>query len=154
MRPALALIEPDIAGNVGTLLRTAACLGCAIHIVEPCGFAFADRALRRAGMDYAERADWTRHAGIEEFFRAMRRDRRRIILATTTGAQRHVDFHFQPGDVIALGSESSGVPAAFHDTADARIAIPMADGMRSLNVAVSGAIILSEALRQLNGFAT
>lgn len=153
MRPALALIHPDIAGNVGAILRTAACLECPVHIVEPCGFPFSDRAMRRAGMDYADRADWTRHANLDEFLISMDQAGRRLILATTAGTQRHIDFAFQPADVIALGSESRGAPDLLHDRAAARLSIPIAPGMRSLNVGISGAIILSEALRQLNGFA-
>lgn len=148
MRPALAMIEPDIAGNVGAVLRTAACFGCAAHIVEPCGFPFSDRALQRAGMDYAARARVTRHAGLVPFVAAMAAAGRRIILCTTRGAIAHTHFAFQPGDVITLGSEGRGAAQALHDAADAAVVIPMAPGCRSLNVSVTGGIILAEALRQ------
>lgn len=153
MRPALALIEPDIAGNAGTLLRTAACLDIAVHIVEPCGFAFGDRALRRAGMDYAAAAMIERHVTRSVFIDAMRAAGRRLVLMTTTGAQPIDAFCFTPADVIMLGSEGAGAPEDMHDAADARVRIPLATGFRSLNVAVAGGIAIAEALRQTKGFA-
>ncbi len=148
MRPGLALIEPEIAGNVGAILRTAACFECAVHIVEPCGFPFSDRSLRRSGMDYAQRVTVHRHAALDPFVAEQRRLGRRIILATTRGATCYTDFAFAVGDIICLGSESKGAPEALHALADAAIQIPMAPGCRSLNVSVAGGIILSEALRQ------
>jgi tRNA (cytidine/uridine-2'-O-)-methyltransferase len=147
-RPALALIQPDIAGNVGTLLRTAACFDAAVHIVEPCGFAFSDRALKRAGMDYAAQAALTRHADFEQFADAMTRAGRRLVLLTTAGAEPMSSTRFAHGDVLMLGSESSGAPAAAHEAAALRVRIPLASGFRSLNVAVAGGIALAEALRQ------
>ncbi len=148
MRPALALIQPDIAGNVGTILRTVACFGCDVHIVEPCGFPFSDRALQRAGMDYAARASLTRHSDIPSFVAAMAVAARRLVLLTTSGGTALTDADFMHYDVILLGSESSGVPQSIHDAAALHVRIPMAAGFRSLNVAVAGGIALYEALRQ------
>lgn len=153
MRPAIALIEPDIAGNVGTLIRTAACFDTAIHIVEPCGFPFSDKALKRSGMDYADEAQLHRHADRAAFLSAMRSAGRRLVLMTTQGAQRIDAFSFTQADVIVLGSESAGAPPGIHAAADARVMIPLAPGRRSLNVAVAGGIALAECLRQLKGFA-
>ena len=152
MRPAIALIEPDIAGNTGTVLRTAACLGVAVHIVEPCGFAFGDRALRRAGMDYAAQAELERHATRNAFITAMRGTGRRLVLLTTAGAEPLPLFRFTSADVLMLGSEGSGAPDDVHAAADARLRIPLAAGFRSLNVAVAGGIASAEALRQTEGF--
>lgn len=150
---AVAMIEPDIAGNVGALLRTAACFGVTAHIVEPCGFPFGDRSFRRAGMDYAAQADIVRHISFGAFAAAMRRDARRLVLMTTEGACPLDNFAFSPADVIMLGSESRGASCAVHEVADARLRIPMRPGFRSLNVGVSGGIALAEALRQTQGFA-
>lgn len=153
MLPEIALIEPDIAGNVGTLLRTAACFGVTIHIVEPCGFPFGERALRRAGMDYAAAADVERHADFAAFAGAMHQRGRRMVLLTTKGATRMDGFAFTPSDVLLLGSESRGASDAVHDGAAARLQIPLQPGFRSLNVALAGGIALAEALRQTKGFA-
>lgn len=153
MRPALALIEPDIAGNTGTLLRTAACFGVDIHIVEPCGFAFGERGLRRAGMDYAALAAFQRHSGRESFLADMAATGRRTVLLTTAGAEPIDHFVFTPADVLMLGSEGHGAPADIHDRAAARVRIPLMPGFRSLNVAIAGGIALAEALRQTKGFA-
>jgi tRNA (cytidine/uridine-2'-O-)-methyltransferase len=148
----IALFQPDIAGNVGTTLRTAACFGAAAHIIEPCGFPFSDGALKRAGMDYAVRANVRRHADWAAF-RAWSADAgRRIVLLTTAGATPLPAFSFEADDVLLLGAESSGVPAHVHDAAAARVAIPMQAGFRSLNVAVAAGIALAEALRQTKGF--
>lgn len=153
IRPALALIEPDIAGNTGTLLRTAACFAVPIHIVEPCGFAFGERALRRAGMDYAADAALTRHTDRESFLAAMQAEGRRTVLLTTAGAEPIDRFTFTAADVLMLGSEGHGAPADVHERAAARVRIPLASGFRSLNVAIAGGIALAEALRQTKGFA-
>ena len=142
----LALYQPDIAGNVGTLIRTAACLGAEVDLIEPMGFPFGDRAMARAGMDYAERAVVTRHADWDAFAGAVRG---RIVLLTTRGATPLWDVAFRPGDVLLMGSEGSGVPEHVHARADLRVAIPMRAGLRSLNVAVAGGIALAEAVRQL-----
>lgn len=150
--PALALIEPEIAGNVGTLLRTSACLAVTVHLVEPCGFAFSDRALRRAGMDYAAAADLVRHADRHAFLAAMTSQQRRLVLLTTDGDSALHDTRFAADDVLMLGSESSGAPRDVHDAAALRVRIPIARGFRSLNVATAGGIALAEALRQTVGF--
>ncbi len=153
MRPALALIEPDIAGNTGTLIRTAACFGVAVHLVEPCGFAFGDRAMRRAGMDYAANVELVRHGDRHAFMRAMGRAERRLVLLTTDGDTPLHAAVFTAADVLMLGSEGRGAPADVHTAAQMRVAIPMRSGLRSLNVAVAGGIALAEALRQTGGFA-
>ncbi|MDX9860116.1 MAG: tRNA (cytidine(34)-2'-O)-methyltransferase [Rhodospirillales bacterium] len=148
----LALFEPDIPQNAGTMIRTAACLGVAVDLIEPCGFVWGDRHLRRAGMDYLARADLTRHASWDAFLEASRAARRRLVLLTTRGAVRHLDFPFAASDVLIVGRESAGAPDAVHAAVDARLRIPMAPGERSLNVAVSAALALGEALRQTGGF--
>jgi tRNA (cytidine/uridine-2'-O-)-methyltransferase len=146
----LALYEPDIAGNVGTILRLGACLGVAVDLIEPMGFAWSDRALARAGMDYAGAAEVVRHADWAAFEAGVSG---RITLLTTAGATPLGETRFEAGDVLLLGSESRGVPAHVHERADLRVRIPMRAGFRSLNVAVAGAIALGEALRQTGGWA-
>lgn len=148
----IALFQPDIAGNVGTILRTAACFGVPAHIIEPCGFPFGDAALRRAGMDYAVRADVRRHADWGGFCGWSRGHSGRLVLLTTAGATPLPDFTFAQGDVLLFGSESAGVPPHVHAAVAARVAIPMQSGFRSLNVAVAAGIALAEALRQTKGF--
>lgn len=148
----LALFEPDIPQNAGTLIRTAACLGVPIDVIEPCGFVFGDRHLKRAGMDYLERADVTRHPSWEAFLAAARAAGRRLVLLTTKGDRSHLDFRFAAGDVLIAGRESAGAPEAVHAAADARLRVPMAPRERSLNVAVAAALVLGEALRQTGGF--
>ena len=145
----LALHQPDQAGNVGTILRSAACFGVPVDIVEPCGFPWSDRALKRAGMDYAAMAQVTRHAGWESFEAQLAG---RLVLLTTRGDTRLDDARFEAGDVLMLGAESGGVPAQVHARADLRIRIPQAAGTRSLNIAVAGGIALAEALRQIRGW--
>jgi tRNA (cytidine/uridine-2'-O-)-methyltransferase len=141
----IALYQPDIAGNVGTILRLAACTGVGVDLIEPMGFAFGDRAMARAGMDYAERADVTRHADWAAF---AAQAAGRLVLMTTKGAVPLPAATFAADDVLLFGSEGAGVPDFVHDHADLRVAIPMRRGFRSLNVAVSAAIALGEALRQ------
>ncbi|WP_079638962.1 tRNA (cytidine(34)-2'-O)-methyltransferase [Sphingopyxis flava] len=148
----IALFQPDIAGNVGTTLRTAACFGVPAHIIEPCGFPFSEAALRRAGMDYAARADVRRHADWGAFSHWAKDADKRVVLLTTAGATPLTAFSFTPADIVLLGAESSGVPVHVHAAAAARIAIPMQPGFRSLNVAVAAGIALAEALRQTEGF--
>lgn len=145
----IALHQPEIAGNVGTILRLAACLDLPVDIIEPCGFAFADRALARAGMDYAARAAVSRHADWAAFREAQRG---RLVLLTTHGGTRLPDAAFAVGDILLLGSESAGVPAAVHAAAACRVRVPMAAGERSLNLAVACAIAVGEALRQTGGW--
>lgn len=145
----LALYQPDQAGNVGTILRLAACLGVAVDVIEPCGFAFSDRALKRAGMDYAEIAAVTRHSGWVAFDAALAG---RLVLFTTAGAVRLPEARFEADDTLLFGSESRGAPDEVHARADLRVRIPQAAGTRSLNLAVSAGIGLAEALRQTGGF--
>lgn len=144
-RMRLALHQPDQAGNVGTILRLAACLGVPVDVIEPCGFPWGDRALKRAGMDYAEIANVTRHADWSRFVEAARG---RIVLLTTSGAVRLDAARFEPDDILLMGSESAGVPVAVHERADLRVRIPQVSGTRSLNIAVAAGIALAEALRQ------
>lgn len=141
----LALHQPDQAGNVGTILRLAACLGVAIDMIEPCGFPFSDRALKRAGMDYAQMAAVTRHSGWEAFEAGLAG---RLVLFTTSGALDLPEARFEPGDTLLFGSESRGVPEAVHARADLRVRIPQVEGTRSLNLAVAAGIGLAEAIRQ------
>jgi tRNA (cytidine/uridine-2'-O-)-methyltransferase len=147
----LALHQPDIAGNVGTILRLAACFDVGVDLIEPMGFAFSDRALARAGMDYAAQAAVTRHMDWATFSAQVPG---RIVLLTTRGAVRLDEAAFEADDTLLLGSEGSGVPEVVHDQADLRVAIPLMPGFRSLNVAVAAGIALAEALRQTKGFPT
>jgi tRNA (cytidine/uridine-2'-O-)-methyltransferase len=143
----LALYEPDIPQNAGTLLRLAACFGIAVDLIEPFGFLLDDRRLRRASLDYADLVAVTRHSSWAQFV-ATRDPESRLILMTTRGTVPVHRFAFASTDTILLGRESAGVPQAVHETADARIVIPLRSGARSLNVAQAGAIALFEALRQ------
>lgn len=146
----IALFQPDIAGNVGTILRLGACLGVPVDLIEPMGFPWGDRALRRAGMDYADAGEVRRHADWAAFRAAMAEAGvGRIVLATTRAATGLWDAAFERDDVLLLGSEGSGVPEEVHAAASVRVAIPMRAGMLSLNVAVAGAMILGEMTRQL-----
>lgn len=145
----LALFQPDIAGNVGTLLRLGACLDIGVDLIEPMGFAFGERAMRRAAMDYAAQVDVRRHADFAAFLAA---SSGRIVLLTTAGATPLPAMRFRADDVLLLGSEGAGVPADVHQRADARVRVPMRAGARSLNVAVAGAIVLGEAIRQLGAW--
>ena len=145
----IALLEPDQAGNVGTILRLTACLGTPIDIIEPCGFPWSDRALKRAGMDYAEIAQVTRHESWAAFEARLPG---RLVLMTTRAALPLPSAAFEPGDILLMGSESRGAPDAVHARADLRIRIPQAAGTRSLNIAVAAGIALAEALRQTQGW--
>jgi tRNA (cytidine/uridine-2'-O-)-methyltransferase len=141
----LALYQPDQAGNVGTILRLAACLGVPVDVIEPCGFPWGDKALKRAGMDYAEIANVTRHADWARFEAALEG---RLVLFTTAGAASLPEARFEAGDVLLFGSESRGVPAEVHERADLRVRIPQVAGTRSLNLAVAAGIGVAEAMRQ------
>jgi tRNA (cytidine/uridine-2'-O-)-methyltransferase len=141
----IALYQPDQAGNVGTILRLAACLGVPVDIIEPCGFPWSDRALKRAGMDYVEIASVTRHIGWDAFEAGVLD---RIVLLTTRSATALPDAEFRPSDILLLGSESSGVPEAVRRRAGLEVRIPQVEGTRSLNIAVAAGIALAEALRQ------
>jgi tRNA (cytidine/uridine-2'-O-)-methyltransferase len=145
----IALYEPDIPQNTGTILRLAACLGVAVHIVEPAGFPVSDRAFRRAGMDYLERVALTRHRSWAEFDAWRRAERLRLVLFTTAAETSYLDHRFSADNVLLFGRESSGVPEAVHQAADARLQIPMQPGLRSLNVAMAAAMALGEAIRQV-----
>ena len=147
----LALFEPDIPGNAGTLLRTAACLGLPVDVIEPTGFQLTDRRLRRAGMDYLERVELARHASWEAFL--TNRKTGRLVLLSTRGDTAYPEFRFAGDDVLVVGRESGGVPEAVHQAVDARLRVPMVGGMRSLNVAVAAAMVMGEALRQTGAFA-
>lgn len=141
----LALFEPDIAANTGTILRMGACFGVPIDVIEPCGFPLSDRGLKRAGLDYLERVQFLRHASWAAF---QAQCNKRIVLLTTKADQTHCQFRFDSDDILLLGRESAGVPQDVHNGVSARIKIPMAEGERSLNVALAAAIGLGEALRQ------
>lgn len=148
----LALYQPDIPQNTGTILRLAACLDVPVHIIEPAGFDASDRALRRAGLDYLDKARIHRHASFAAFEDWRREAGDRLVLATTKGETMYTTFRFSRGDILMLGRESAGAPDAVHGAGDARLVIPMASGLRSLNVAVAAAMVLGEALRQTEGF--
>lgn len=141
----IALCQPDIAGNVGTILRMAACFGVPVDIIEPCGFPFSDRKLKRSAMDYAAAADVTRHRDWATFRESQPG---RIVLLTVSGEVSLPEMAFERGDILMAGSETAGVDQAVHDAADVRLRIPMREGFRCLNVAVATGIALGEALRQ------
>lgn len=145
----IALYQPDIAGNVGTILRLAACFDLAVDLIEPMGFAWSDRKLARAGMDYTQSVQVCRHIDWDHFVVTRVG---RIVLFTTAGAERLPDARFAPGDTLLFGAESSGVPALVHDRADQRVRIPLREGRRSLNIAVATAIGVGEAMRQLDAW--
>ena len=142
----LALFEPDIPQNTGTLMRLAACMNIALDIIEPCGFLLTDKNLRRAGMDYIDQLDWQRHNSWQAFHAAC--PGRRLVLLTTKTTHRFTDFTFDENDTLLLGRESAGVPQEVHDACPARVTVPMRAEMRSLNVAIAAAMVLTEALRQ------
>lgn len=151
----LALYQPDIPQNTGTLLRLGACLDLAIDIIEPCGFLFNEKAMRRAGMDYLEFSNYRRHNSWNDFLACREQNPQeygRIVLLTTHATQSFVDFEFKSNDIILMGRESAGVPENVHEKADAQLLIPMNPNARSINMAVSAAMAVTEALRQTNGF--
>lgn len=145
----IALFQPDIAGNTGTILRMAACLGLAVDLIEPAGFDISDRALKRAGMDYLEMAALTRHVDFDRFEQWRQSEGRRLVLMSTKATLPYTDFRFKAGDIVMLGRESAGVPDHLHDLAFERLIIPMPGGGRSLNVALSAAMVAGEAVRQI-----
>ena len=146
----IALYQPDIPQNTGTLLRLCACLGVAADIIEPCGFAFTDRLFLRAGLDYLPHARFVRHDSWEQYMRARRSGR--LVLLSTHAEASYTAFAFRSEDTLLLGRETAGVPDGVHAAVDARIKVPMTRGLRSLNVAVAAAMVLGEALRQVGGF--
>ena len=149
----LALYQPDIPPNTGTLLRLCACLGVPVDIIEPCGFPFSDRSFRRAGLDYLDHVECRRHISWEAFRPTLRENPgARLILLTTKAEVSYCDFQFAPNDTLMVGRETAGVDEAVHQAANARIRIPMVPNLRSINVAVAAAMILGEALRQVDAF--
>ena len=149
----IALYEPDIPQNTGTILRLAACLGIEAHLIEPAGFPTSDRAFRRAGMDYLDRVALIRHVSWAAFDAWRRAQGLRLVLFTTRAATSYLDHAFAARDILLFGRESAGVPAHVHAAAEVRLRIPMQAGLRSLNVAMTCAMALGEALRQTGGFA-
>ena len=145
----IALFEPDIPQNAAALIRLAACLDVPLDIIEPCGFLFSDAGFRRAGLDYIERAEITRHSSWDAFRKALSG---RLVLLTTKADLTHTAFGFTPSDTLLLGRESAGVPEFIHAAANAKVRIPLKPGARSINVAQAGAMVLGEALRQIKGF--
>lgn len=152
--PDIALYQPDIPQNTGTILRLAACLGVTVHIIEPAGFPLSDSALKRAGMDYLERAAMKRHINFDSFEAWRNEQNRRLLLLTTKTDQAYTDHAYHRSDILLMGRESTGAPQEIHALADHRLTIPMAESMRSLNVAVSAGMVIGEALRQTNAFPT
>lgn len=145
----LALYQPDIPQNTGTMLRSCACLGVDAAIIEPAGFPITDRHFRRSGMDYLDHVTVARHASYAHFDAWRVSAGRRLVLLSTKASQNYTDFAFQQGDVLLMGRESAGVPEHVHEGADARILIPLVGDLRSLNVAVAAAMVMGEVLRQL-----
>ena len=149
------MFQPDIPQNTGTLLRLGACLDIELDIIEPCGFIFSERTLKRAGMDYLDMVRYRRHHSWEHFlqYRAEHPEEYgRIVLLTTHASEPYYNFEFRPNDIILMGRESAGVPEEVHQTADARLLIPMNHNARSINVAVSAVMVVGECLREVNGF--
>ena len=145
----LALFEPDIPQNAAAIIRLGACLDIPIDIIEPCGFLFSEAGFRRAGLDYVELAELKRHVSWQTFRETVSG---RLVLLTTRATLAHTAFAFAPSDTLLLGRESAGVPDFVHDGVDAKVRIPLKPGLRSLNVAQAGAMVLGEALRQIKGF--
>jgi tRNA (cytidine/uridine-2'-O-)-methyltransferase len=148
----IALYEPDIPQNTGTILRLAACLGLPVDIIEPAGFPVTDRAFRRAGMDYLDRVSITRHGSFKDFEDWRRREGLKLVLLTTAAERSYLDHAFAGDQVLLFGRESAGVPEAVHKAADAGLRIPIAEDLRSLNVAMAVAMVAGEALRQTGAF--
>jgi len=147
----IALYQPDIPQNAGTILRLCACFGIEAHIIEPSGFPTTDRAFRRAGMDYLDAVEIVRHRSWHDFATWRSRQGHRLILFTTAATASYLDYRYRPEDILLFGRESSGVPSEVQDAADARLRIPIREGLRSLNVAVAAALAVGEALRQTGG---
>jgi tRNA (cytidine/uridine-2'-O-)-methyltransferase len=148
----IALYEPDIPQNTGTILRLGACLGVAVHIVGPAAFPANEKAFRRAGLDYLDHVSVVNHVSFGTFEDWRKQEGRRIVLLSTKASNAHVDLTYRESDVLLCGRESAGVPEEVHRAADARVRVPMRQDLRSLNVAVSLAMVLGEALRQTGGF--
>jgi tRNA (cytidine/uridine-2'-O-)-methyltransferase len=148
----LALFQPEIPSNTGTLMRLSACLNVPLHVIGPTGFSMDDRALRRAGLDYRDKALTSVHVDFDAFCKALAWAPPRLVLMTTKATTAHTDFQFQRGDVIMMGRETSGAPDWLHGRADARLIIPMMPDARSLNMAVAAGLVVGEALRQTKDF--
>ncbi len=148
----IALFQPDIPQNTGTILRLCACLGIEAHIIEPAGFPVSDRAFRRAGMDYLDQVTIQRHEAWPSFDQWRREQGLRLVLFTTRAAKPYLEHAFDRSDILLFGRESSGVPEEVHSAADVRLLIPLRPGLRSLNVAMAAAMAVGEAIRQRDGF--
>ena len=145
----LALFQPDIAQNTGTILRLAACFDWSVDIIEPCGFVFSDTKFRRAGMDYIDHVKIQRHINWNNFKDWVRDQNHRLVLVETDGAISYTQFHFQANDILVFGRESAGTPKEIYTEVDASVYIPLQPKMRSLNVALAAAITVGEAMRQI-----
>lgn len=150
----LALYQPDIPQNVGSILRLGACFAVPLHVIEPCGFAFDDKRIKRSGMDYIEHAEYQRHVSWDAFceWRSVQNPQPRLLVLSSKAEQSPYEFSFKPDDILLLGRESSGLPPEVHGLANARLRIPISKDVRSLNVAMAAAITLAEALRQTGNF--
>ncbi len=146
----IALYQPDIPQNTGTILRTAACLNLGVDIIEPCGFILGSSRMRRAGMDYLDFVDLIRHRSWNQF--RLHHSHKRLILLTTKGTVKYIDFEYKRGDILIFGSETNGVPQNIHLTVEHRLNIPLTKNARSLNIAQASAMVTGEALRQLSDF--
>lgn len=146
----IALYQPDIPQNTGTILRMCACFDIPVHIIEPAGFDMSDRNLRRAGLDYLDNLNLTRHLSFDRFLKD--KPKGRLLLATTKGATKYTTLDYMPDDILLMGRESSGAPQNVHDVCDKTLYIPMEKNMRSLNIALACAMITGEILRQNNHF--
>lgn len=144
----LALYQPDIPQNLGAALRLSACLGVALDVIEPCGFPLTDAAMKRAALDYGDKASVSRHASFAAFRSAPERQAGRLVLVETDGAVSFQDFSFSTGDTLILGRESAGSPGELYEAAQASVRVPMRRGLRSLNVIAAAAVVLTEAMRQ------
>lgn len=143
----VAMYEPDIAGNVGTIIRMCACLGLDLDIIEPCGFPFNREKIKKSGLDYIDKVKITRYASFDEFKEINKGYR--IILLTTKASVEYTTFQFQENDILMVGRESAGVPDTVHNSVDGRVIIKMQENTRCLNVAISLAMVVGEALRQI-----
>ncbi len=152
MPVALALYQPDIANNTGTLIRLGACLDVTIHLIHPTGFPFSPKALARAGLDYLDHAAVQEHDSWSRFDTWRRGEKRRLVLLTTKSEQSAYQASYRPDDILMVGRESAGVPDAVAEACDLRLRIPMRLGLRSINVALAATLILGEAKRQTDGF--
>lgn len=149
----LALYQPDIAQNTGTLLRLGACIDVCIHVIHPTGFPFSERVLRRSGLDYLDKADYVEHVNFAGFDQWRRDNGRRLVLLTTKTTLSAYEAQYRSDDVLMVGRESAGVPDAVAELADVKVRIPMRPSLRSINVALAATLILGEAKRQTQGFA-